>query len=77
MMEVPLEAGFLVYVFLLLAGLGAAVIRDMWRARVHHWEIAEAQLGHCQECNLTFIVRREQKVARCPRCQALCQNRRR
>lgn len=77
MFTIQVESGFLIYLCIMLVGLCVIGIQEMWRRRVQHWSLSEEQLAHCAECNYTFVVRRSETVARCPRCNTLCQTRRR
>ena len=77
MITISVGCGFLIYVGALLAALSGAVVYELWRSSLHDWRISEEQLARCSECGLTFVVSRSEKVARCPRCNALCPIRRR
>jgi len=77
MIAVRIETGFLVYLVVMLVALCGLAVWEMWRRRVQEWSVSEEQLAQCTECNYTFIVRRNEAVARCPRCLTLCPMRRR
>lgn len=76
MITINTETGFVLYLVFMLCALCSMGAAELWRGRVHDWHISEEQLGECPECNLTFVVRRSEKVARCPRCKNLCPVRR-
>lgn len=75
-MTLTLQDGFIIYTVGALLIAGALGVYDRWRARMHAWNVSEEQLGECAECGLTFLVRRNDMIVRCPRCQRLCTNRR-
>lgn len=77
MIGLTAEAGFLVYVLVMLGGLGALAIRDAWRAHAHGWTLSEEHVVHCEQCPCTYLVHRGVKIIRCPRCDALHSRRRR
>ncbi len=77
MIEINQQDGFLIYVFLTMGLLCWACVREMWRARVQSWNVSEAQLEHCRDCSLAFLVHGRESRVRCPRCGALCSIRRR
>ena len=77
MFTINMETGFIVYLLIMLGGLLGLGIYETWRTRTQQFGISEGQLSHCSRCRLTFILKRNEKVARCPRCNALCSRARR
>lgn len=76
MVTISIGTGFVVYLMLMLGLLAAVSIIESWRGRTHHWTISEEQVGQCNGCGYSFVVRRSETVARCPRCGNLCPMRR-
>ena len=72
MIVIDLQTGFEIYIGLMVAGFVAIALYESWRSRMHEWNVSEEQLCRCTDCNYTFVVRRKETVARCPRCDILC-----
>lgn len=72
MLTISIDTGFVIYLLLMLGLLAAVAIIDSWRGRAHQWSVSEEQIGQCADCAFSFVVRRSETVARCPRCGNLC-----
>ena len=72
MFSIGYRTGFELYLAFMLVAFAAAAAYEFWRAQVHSWGLSEERLCRCSDCKLTFVVRRRENVARCPRCQKLC-----
>ena len=72
MFHIQFQTGFEVYIALMLVGLAAAALFELLRSRRQSWNLSEDQLCRCADCSFTFVVRRKETVARCPRCGVLC-----
>lgn len=71
MFTVPVQFGFLAYLFVMAILLALAVVSEVVRGENHGWQLSEERLRTCSQCNLTFLVPRGVTVARCPRCHTV------
>jgi len=76
MTTIAMADGFILYTLLALLAVSALGVYDVWRSRVSGWRVSEEQLGACPQCGLTFLVKRNVMIVRCPRCARLCPMRR-
>ena len=72
MFPIDYKTGFLVYVVLALAGLGAVLIADFLRERRRAWRLSEAHLCRCPDCHHNFILPRTLASGECPHCGRTC-----
>ena len=72
MISIDMAGGFVVYVAGMLAVLLLFAAHEIWRRYSQDWTPSEEQLSYCPKCGFAFVVRRNETVARCPRCQTLC-----
>jgi len=75
MFSLAYKDGFVLYLLFTLGALVAVMAYYAWQARTREWRTSEEKLYRCPECNLTFIIGREQRRASCPRCGRRCGNR--
>lgn len=72
MIAVDIRTCVLLYLGIMLLFLIAAGVQEWWHTRVNEWGISEENLCLCSECHFTFVIRRNSRTARCPRCNKLC-----
>ena len=77
MIPIEPQTGFEICIGLMVVAFMAIALYDAWRGRVREWDVSEEQLCRCTDCSYTFVVRRKETVARCPRCSTLCSVRKR
>jgi hypothetical protein len=75
MFTIDAQTGFVLYLFLALAGLCVVAGYEAWRTDLRHWTLTRGKLWRCTDCSFTFVVRRAETVARCPRCHRACTTR--
>ena len=57
-----------------LMGVGAVLFFLHWLNEWRKpWQVSEESLLQCPDCHCAFIVRRRSNNGRCPRCEKLCQ----
>lgn len=72
MIRIPLQAGFLLYILVMLGLLGIVSAYEMVRRNTQEWTPSEKPLAYCTDCGRTFLVERGSARGRCPRCGAPC-----
>lgn len=68
MIEIPIQAGFVLYVLTLLGLLVVAALYETLRHNAQNWTPSREELGYCEHCRCTFLIPRNETTAPCPRC---------
>lgn len=58
------------FVFLVL--LSILWYRELRRQRIYDWNLTQDRPCTCHECQLTFMMKNNETISRCPRCNAIC-----
>ena len=72
MIRIPLQAGFLLYILIMLGLLVIMSAYEMVRRGTQEWNPSEKRLVYCTDCGRTFVLERGITRGRCPRCGAFC-----
>jgi len=72
MLNLNFSTALLLYLGIMVVLLVTACVIEELRDQTQNWKLSEDQLCNCSGCRLTFVVRRKETVARCPRCHNLC-----
>lgn len=60
-----------------IALIGYLWFRELRRQRKYDWHLSRQYPCTCRACQLTFMMRANDIVTRCPRCNAICARSRR
>ena len=68
MIGIGIDQFFILFNILMMSILAGFWLRQLLRENVYDWNISQELLCWCKNCNLTFVVKRIESVARCPKC---------
>lgn len=58
--------------FLCLGLLAFLWFRELRRQRIYDWDLTQERPCTCHACQYTFMMKNNETIARCPRCNAIC-----
>lgn len=47
-------------------------IRELNRVNRSAWSLSNGRLFHCDKCHHSFVLKKNENLTRCPRCNATC-----
>lgn len=72
MIPISCTGGFLIYLFIWIIVVFILWCRELWRRKVYDWALSEGSLCICDDCHYAFLVKPNETVSRCPRCNEIC-----
>jgi len=72
MIPLAMEYFFTVYVLAWFFTIGVLWAREHWRSRRNSWDISKDKLCFCDNCHFAFLVKPDENISRCPRCNGIC-----
>jgi uncharacterized paraquat-inducible protein A len=71
---IPAEYQTLLFVYITAWLLTIAVLwaREVWRQNIFDRDLSKNRLWRCEKCHFTFLVKGQESITRCPRCNNIC-----
>jgi hypothetical protein len=77
LIEIDVQTGFFIYLFIWFAMLAFLWGRELWRDKIYDWALSEGKVCICEECHFAFLIKPNESISRCPRCDEMCTIRKR
>lgn len=77
MQPIEITSAFFVVLALLALGLiSVAILWDVIAGQLGDWSISQERIAFCSKCKTSLLTGRFESIVRCPRCNALCSQKR-
>ncbi len=73
MITVDFSDALFVYLFIWILTIGILWARELWRLKAYDWSLSSKdKLCFCDHCHYAFLVKNNENITRCPRCNEMC-----
>lgn len=72
MIPMEFQYGFYLYIAIWLLTIIILWAREMWREKAYDWELSQDRLCVCDGCHYAFLIKHNENITRCPRCNEMC-----